>query len=77
MCRMNVACTRLFFTVTMNHVKYPCMLVHWFSQVKDFLDENTGMWVVEPNILDNRQPQTAVIHLDSIVHMSMSFITYL
>ena len=38
--RLNVACTRLFFTVTMNRVKYPCALVHWFSRVGDFPDEN-------------------------------------
>ena len=31
------------------------------------MDENTGMWGVEPDILDDRRPQTAAIHLDMIV----------
>ena len=34
------------------------------------MDKNTGMWVVEPDILDDRRPQTAVIHLDTIVHLA-------
>ena len=31
MCELSIAQARLFFTVTVNHVKYPCMLVHWYS----------------------------------------------
>ena len=50
---LNVACARLFFSVTMNHVKYPCALVHWYMIGGDSPDDNTGMWVVEPDILDN------------------------
>ena len=67
MCGLSVAQAKLFFTVTMNHVKYSCALVHWYSIIGDFPDECTGMWVVEPDILDDVTPQTAVIHLDSIV----------
>ena len=39
---LNVACTRLFFSVTMNHVKYPCTLVHWYTIVRDSPDDNTS-----------------------------------
>ena len=67
---LNVACTRLFFSVTMNHVKFPCALVHWFSRVGDFPDKNMGMWVVEPDVWDNGQPWTAMIHLNTIVRLS-------
>ena len=67
MCGMNVAHAKLFFSVTMNRIKYPCALIHWYSLVGDSPDKNMGMWVVEPDILDNGQPQTAVIHLDTIV----------
>ena len=67
---LNVARARLFFSVTMNHVKYPCALVHWYTIVGDSPDDNTGMWVVEPDILDNGQPRTAVIHLDTIVRLA-------
>jgi hypothetical protein len=44
------------------------MLVHWFSHVGDSPDENTGMWVVEPEILENGTPHPSVIHLDTIFH---------
>ena len=67
---LNVARARLFFSVTMNHVKYPCALVHWYTIVGDSSDDNTSMWVVEPDILDNGQPRTAVIHLDTIVQLA-------
>ena len=40
---MNVACAKLFFSVTMNHIKYPCVLIHWYSLVGDSPDENMGM----------------------------------
>ena len=62
-----VAHTKLFFSVTMNHIKYPCALIHWYSLVGDSPDKNMGMWVVKPDILDNGRPWTAVIHLDTIV----------
>ena len=64
---MNVTHAKLFFSVTMNHIKYPCVLIHWYSLVGDSPDENMGMWVVKPDILDNGRPWTAVIHLDTIV----------
>ena len=64
---MNVTYASLFFSVTMNHIKYPCALVHWYLLTGDSPDENMGMWVVELDILDNGQPQTEVIHLDIIV----------
>ena len=70
MCGMNVTCARLFFSVTMNHIKYPCVLFHWYSLVGDSPDEDMGMWVVKLDILDNGQPQTTVIHLDTIVHLA-------
>ena len=56
----------------MNHVKYSCALVHWYSLIGDSPDECTGMWVVEPNIniLDDGAPRTAVIHSDSIVQLA-------
>ena len=46
--------------------KYPHALVHWYYPVEDYFNENTGMWVVEPDIVDSK-PQTAVIHLDTIL----------
>ena len=63
---LNVAWEKLFFSVTMNGKKYPHALVHRYSPVGDYFNENTGMWVVEPDIVDSK-PQTAVIHLDTIL----------
>ena len=52
---LNVAQARLFFSITVNHIMYHCALVHWYS-LGNSPDECTGMWVVEPNILDNGLP---------------------
>ena len=67
---LSVARARLFFRVTVNRLKYPCALVHWYSRVGDSLDESTGMWAVEPDTLDNGKPRTAVIHLDTVVRLA-------
>ena len=66
---LNVAQARLFFSVTVNRIKYSCALVHWYSRLGDSMDKNTGMWVVEPDILDDGRPWAAVIHLDMIVRL--------
>ena len=70
MCGLSVARVRLFFSITVKRVKYSCALVHWYSLVGDSPNENTGMWVIECDILDNGKPQTSVIHLDSILRLA-------
>ncbi|KAH9044390.1 hypothetical protein EDB85DRAFT_2070585 [Lactarius pseudohatsudake] len=50
----------------MRGVEYPCALVHWFSCVGDSPDEQTGMWVVEPD----HKSHVSIIHLDGIVRAS-------
>lgn len=67
---LSVARARLFFSVTVKRVKYQCVLVHWCSLLGNSPDECTGMWVVEPDVLDNGLPRTAVIHLDTVVHLA-------
>lgn len=67
---LSVARARLFFSVTVKRVKYQCVLVHWYSLLGNSPDECTGMWVVEPDILDNGLPRTAVIHLDTVVRLA-------
>ena len=49
-------------------ITYPCTIVHWFSQVGDEADEDTGMWVVEPDINETGTPLAGIIYLDSILH---------
>ena len=73
---LNVARAKLFFSVTVNRKKYPCALVHWYSLVGDSFNENTGMWVVEPDIVDGK-PRTAVIHLDTILCLAHLLPIYL
>jgi hypothetical protein len=53
----------LFFSFTFEAVTYPCALVHWFSLVNEERDEDTGMWVVQPEVTDGL-PVISVIHLD-------------
>lgn len=63
---LEVARVRLFFSFSHEGVDYPCALVHWFSRVGNLRD-NTGMWVVEPDMLDDGRAAVAIVHLDSIV----------
>ena len=57
----------LFFSFSHDTIEYSCALVHWFSCVGDSPDEHTGMWVVEPDTLDDGEPFASIIHLDTIV----------
>jgi hypothetical protein len=60
---------RLFFSFSYEGVKYPCALVHWFSCVGDWWD-NTGMWIVKPDMSDDGETVVFIIHLDTIVWAS-------
>ena len=64
---LDVARVRLFFSFSHNGIKYPCALVHWFSHPGNSPDDNTGMWEVEPDILDDGTKFVSIIHLDTIV----------
>lgn len=63
---MVIARVFLFFSFTWRDRIYPCALVHWYSQVTDHPDPETGMWVVQPEYDGNNRRTQAVIHLDSI-----------
>ena len=67
---LEISRVRLFFSFSHDNVEYPCALVHWFSRVGDIPDDHTGMWVVEPDITDDGEPITSIIHLDTIVRAS-------
>jgi hypothetical protein len=65
---LDVARVRLFFSFTYAGTYYPCALVHWFSRVGDGPDEDTGLWMVEPDCdAANGSPHAAVIHLDAVL----------
>ncbi|KAI6041927.1 hypothetical protein EDC04DRAFT_2867018 [Pisolithus marmoratus] len=47
---LHVARVFLFFSFTYDSIKYPCALIHWFTMVSDEPAEDTGMWIVEPEV---------------------------
>lgn len=55
----------LFFSFTFHDRYYPCALVHWLVP-GDAPDEDTGLWVVQPEFGANGQQTLAVIHLDCV-----------
>ena len=65
---LDIARVQLFFSFSHNGTQYPCALVHWFSHVGDSPNDNTGMWMVEPDTSDDdNEPITSIIHLDTII----------
>jgi hypothetical protein len=64
---LDVARVRLFFSIDFCGVTYPCALVQWMSRSSSRPDEDTGMWVVEPDFNADGSPLMSVIHLDSIL----------
>ena len=63
---LSVACVFLFFSFFYGSTRYLCALVQWFSTTGDKPDEETGLWVVEPDITQDGRPQLAIIHVESI-----------
>ena len=64
---LDVARVQAFFSFVSRGITYPCALVHWFSRVGDEADEDTGMWVVEPDLDETGAPFAGIIHLDSVL----------
>jgi hypothetical protein len=56
----------LFFSFSYEDKEYPCALIQWYSFVDTELDEDTGCWVVEPDLMDDGSPHLAVVHIDCI-----------
>jgi len=64
-----------FFSFTHRNKLYPCALVHWYSIIGDDPDEDTGMWMVSPDMVEG-SPEVSIIHLDTIfraAHLLPSF----
>jgi hypothetical protein len=64
---LDVARVRQFFSFQSEGIVYPCALVQWFSRVGDKPDEDTGMWIVEPDFKPDGSRCMDIIHLDSVV----------
>jgi len=56
-----------FFSFSYATTRYPCVLVQWFSRVRDERDEKTGMYVVRPDLNRDRTRNIAVVHVSSLV----------
>lgn len=56
----------LFFSFSYEGVTYPCAFVRWYTLLDVQPDEDTGMWVVQPEEESDGSPTISVIHLDSI-----------
>ena len=66
-CGFEVAHVFLFFSFWHQDKEYPCALVHWFFFVGLECHEDTGFWLVEPDVnADTGQPHITVIHINSI-----------
>ena len=68
MAGLNVAQVRLFFSFSVDCIRYPCALIHWFTWVSDGPDETTGMWIIQPDDVVYGAPTAVVIHLDTVLH---------
>jgi hypothetical protein len=64
---LHAAHVRLFFSFKHNRKTYPCVLIQWFVPIGNLPCEDTGMWVVEPDMDARGQRVTAVVHIDSVV----------
>ena len=64
---LNVGRIQFFFSFTHEGERYPCALIQWFSLVGNVPCEETGMWIVEPDLDHTGRPVQSVIHLETIV----------
>lgn len=80
MAGLDIARARLFFSFTFRGTLYPCALVEWFSRVGDEPDEDTGMWMVEPDDSPDQDGapsrHVSVVHLDSILRAAHLLAVY-
>ncbi|KLO09541.1 hypothetical protein SCHPADRAFT_833873, partial [Schizopora paradoxa] len=65
---LHVARVKLFFAFVHREIRYDCALVHWYVLAEEEPDELTGMWMVKPDLYDDRRtPRISVIHVDAIL----------
>lgn len=62
-----VARVFLFFSFVHMGSLYSCALVQWFSTIGDEPNDETGLWMVEPDVREDGRPLLAVIHLDCVL----------
>ncbi|KAJ8495314.1 hypothetical protein ONZ51_g1758 [Trametes cubensis] len=45
----------------------PCAVIEWFSPVGEEPDDDTGMWVVEPDLDIDGQRELSIVHIETIL----------
>ena len=68
----------LFFSFQHQGKTYPCALVQWYSYVGEEADEDTGFWIIEPDVDDDGSPHLGIVHVDAIyraVHLMPAYRT--
>ena len=63
---LNICRIFLFFTFVHKNILYSCALIQWYSLVRNEPDEDTGMWMVKPDIDNDGSCLLSVVHIDSI-----------
>ncbi|KAF8508678.1 hypothetical protein BU17DRAFT_77929 [Hysterangium stoloniferum] len=76
MCGVDIACIKQFFSFKCQGHLYPCAAVQWYSHCGNEPDEDTGMWIVEPDVYEDGGRITDIIHLDAIVHYAHLIAVY-
>lgn len=64
---LDIARIVTFFSFCFNDVEYPCALVSRFVTVGDGPDEDTGMWIVQPDIDEEGDAVMIIVHIDCIL----------
>jgi hypothetical protein len=64
---MAVARVHLFFSFDYKAKTYPCALIHWYTRPHDELDEDIGLWTVQPQFDAGGNPSFSIVHLDSVI----------
>ena len=64
----HVARVKLFFSFNHDEIEYPCALVEWFKRAANVPEEETGMWLVQPELTSHSVRHVSVIHLDAVLH---------
>ena len=59
---LDVGHVPLFFSFTYEDVDYPCVLNNLYDHVFDSLDEDTGMWIVNPT-----SESSGTVHINAIL----------
>jgi hypothetical protein len=60
---MDVVHILLLFSFNFSGTTYPCALVRWFTIMGDEPDEDTGMWIVQPEVNQDSLPGISMIIL--------------